>query len=312
MRREHPPLAVSEEVATALHAGTPVVALESNVITHGLAFPDNVDAARKVEAAVRSGGAVPATVAIDAGRLLVGLGDDEVERFATTPGIPKVSSRDMAAVLAGGGPGATTVASSVVIAELAGITFFTSAGIGGVHRGGERSMDVSADLVQFTRSRVAVVCAGAKKILDLGRTLEFLETHCVPVVAYRSADFPAFYCTSSGHRSPQRIDDPAVLARAVDLHFALGHPGAFLITTPPREADAVDPDLVEDAIRDAVAAADRDGVHGPAVTTFVMRAVDRATGGRSARANAAVLASTAEDAGVLAVAHARARTEGDR
>lgn len=297
------PLVVGHEVADALADGTPVVALESNVITHGLAYPDNAATARKVEQAVRAHGAVPATVGVRDGAIVVGMDDADIERFASTPGIPKVSSRDLPVALARGGAGATTIASTMVAAELAGVTWIASAGMGGVHRGAEVSMDVSSDLIQLTRSRVAVVCAGAKKILDLGLTLEFLETHCVPVIAWRSADFPAFYCVSSGLRSPQRLDDEADVARAVELHRALGAPGAVLITTPIDEADALDPAEVDAAIADAVAAAERDGVRGNAITKHLMRAVDRATGGRSAAANAAVLISTTEVAARLAVAH---------
>jgi pseudouridine-5'-phosphate glycosidase len=304
-RRPDVPLVLAPEVADALAEGRPVVALESNVITHGLPYPQNVEAALAVEKAVRAGGSVPATIGIADGAIVVGMSDVDIERFGTTAGIPKVSSRDLAVTLATGGAGATTVASSVVCAELAGIPFFASAGIGGVHRGAQTTMDISSDLVQFTRSSVAVVCAGAKKILDLGLTLEFLETHCVPVIAYRSADFPAFYCRSSGFRSPQRIDDEDVLARVIDTHWALGNQGSVLITSPVREADAVDGAEVDAAIADALVAADRDGVRGNAVTKYLMRAVDHATGGRSATANAAVLASTAEVAGRLAAAHAR-------
>lgn len=303
------PLVFDPEVADALADGAPIVALESNVITHGLEHPENAATARKVQDAVRAGGAVPATIGVADGRILVGMGDADIERFAATPGIPKVSSRDLAVVLAARGLGATTVASSLVAAELAGITFFASAGIGGVHRGAQTSMDISSDLVQFTRSKVAVVCAGAKKILDLGLTVEFLETHCVPVVAYRSADFPAFYCVSSGIPSPQRVDDEAVLAKAIDTHWALGNPGAILITTPIRPEDAVDGAEVDAALAEATAAAERDGVRGNAITKYLMRAIDRATEGRSARANMAVLISTAEVAGRLAAAHARLRKE---
>jgi pseudouridylate synthase len=299
------PLVYSEEVAEAITAGQPVVALESNVITHGLDYPENAETARRVEDAVRASGSVPATIGIDNGRILVGLSEHDIERFASTPGIPKVSSRDLPIVLARGGMGATTVASSVIAAELAGLKFFSSAGIGGVHRGAERTMDVSSDLVQFTRSKVAVVCAGAKNILDLGLTMEFLETHCVPVVAYRSDDFPAFYCVSSGLRSPHRVDDPLELARAIENHWALGNPGSFLITTPTRAADAIDGAEVEAVIAEAVARAERDGVSGQAITKYLMRAVDRATEGRSAKANMAVLVSTAEVAGELAAAHAK-------
>lgn len=309
--RQHPsvPMVFTDEVATALAAGDPVVALESNVITHGLPYPDNAATARKVEDAVRAGGAVPATLGIDDGRFLIGMTDADIERFASTPGIPKVSSRDLAAVLASGGTGATTVASSLVAAELAGIPFFASAGIGGVHRGAETTMDISSDLVQFTRSKVAVVCAGAKKILDLGLTLEFLETHCVPVIAHGSDDFPAFYCRSSGLPAPQRLDDPGLIARAVETHWALGNPGGVLITSPTLPEDAIDEDDVEAAIADALAGAAADGVRGGAVTKYVMRAVDRATEGRSARANSAVLIHTARIGGRLAAAHALLRRE---
>lgn len=301
------PVVFSEEVREALHEGRPVVALESNVITHGLPYPDNAATARKVEEAVRAGGAVPATVAVEGGRIVVGMTDADIDRFASTPGIPKVSSRDMPVVLAQGGMGALTVASSLVAAELAGIPFFSSAGIGGVHRGAERTMDVSSDLIQFTRSKVAVVCAGAKKILDLGLTLEYLETQCVPVVSYRSDDFPAFYCTSSGFRSPLRLDDDEVIARSIEHHWALGNNSSFLITTPVRPGDAIDGDEVDAAIEEAMRAAERDGVRGQAITKYLMRAVDRATQGRSARANMAVLVSTAEVGGRLAAAHAAYR-----
>ncbi|MFF1560794.1 pseudouridine-5'-phosphate glycosidase [Streptomyces sp. NPDC058279] len=298
------PVVYTEEVREALHEGAAVVALESNVITHGLPYPDNAATARKVEDAVRAGGAVPATICIEAGRIRVGMSDSDIERFASLPNIPKVSSRDMPLVLAGGGLGATTVASSVVAAELAGIAFFSSAGIGGVHRGAQETWDVSSDLIQFTRSKVAVVCAGAKMILDLGLTLEYLETQCVPVVAYRSDDFPAFYCRTSGHRAPHRLDDEQVIAHAIEAHWALGNNSSFLITTPVREADAIDSTEVDTAIREAVARAAADGISGQGITKYLMRAVDAATDGRSARANMAVLASCAEAAGRLAVAHA--------
>ncbi len=200
-------LKFSDEVLEALHTGKPVVALESTVISHGLPYPENVATAKKIEEAVRIGGAIPATIGIENGFFIIGMNDADIDRFASTSGIPKVSSRDIPIILAKGCMGATTVASSLVAAELANIPFFASAGIGGVHRDGETTMDISADLIQFTRSKVAVVCAGAKSILDLNLTMEYLETHCVPVIAYKSDDFPAFYCTSSGIRSPHRLDD---------------------------------------------------------------------------------------------------------
>lgn len=301
------PLVISDEVATALADDAPVVALESNVITHGLPYPDNVITARKVEQAVRDGGAIPATIAIDAGRIIVGMSDIDIERFASAWRTPKVSSRDMSVVLATGGMGATTVASSLVAARLAGIAFFSSAGIGGVHRGAQMTMDISSDLIQLTRSRVAVVCAGAKSILDLGLTMEVLETQCVPVIAYRSDDFPAFYCASSGIRSPHRIDDEAMIARAIEYHWSLGNHSAVLITSPIRSADAIDRAEVDAVLAEAMAAARQDGVHGNALTKYLMRAIDHHTAGATARANMSVLISNAELAGKLAAAHAAVR-----
>lgn len=298
------PLVFSQEVSEALRAGDPVVALESNVITHGLPYPDNAATAKKVEKAVRAGNAIPATICIEDGAIRVGMSDCDILRFASTPGIPKVSSRDMPVVLARGSMGATTVASSLVAADLAGIRFFSSAGIGGVHRGAQETMDISSDLIQFTRSKVAVVCAGAKMILDLRLTMEYLETHCVPMISYRSDDFPAFYCVTSGYASPHRLDDEQVIARAIENHWALGNHSSFLITTPVREEDAIDSAEVDAVIREAMAAAEKDGVSGQAITKYLMRAVDAATEGRSAQANMAVLVSCAEAAGRLATAHA--------
>ncbi|WP_211116432.1 pseudouridine-5'-phosphate glycosidase [Glycomyces buryatensis] len=299
------PLDFSEEVSEALQAGNPVVGLESNVITHGLPYPNNLSAAKQVEEAVRSSGSVPATIGIDSGRIIIGMSDTDIERFASASGIPKVSSRDLPVILAQGGMGATTVASSLVCAELAGIPFFSSAGIGGVHRDAETTMDISSDLIQFTRSKVAVVCAGAKNILDLKLTMEYLETHCVPLISYQSDDFPAFYCASSGIRSPHRIDDEEVIARVVENHWATGSNSSVLITTPPREEDAVDRDEAEAAVAAALADAEKEGIRGNAITKYLMRAVDKLTGGRTGEANMAVLISTAEVGGRLAAAHAK-------
>jgi pseudouridylate synthase len=305
------PLVISDEVAHALASREAVVALESNVITHGLPYPDNVTTAQKVEAAVRAGGAVPATVGVDNGQMLIGMSEADIERFGSASGIPKVSSRDLPVILAQGKPGATTVASSLVVAELAGIPFFASAGIGGVHRGAHTTMDISSDLIQFTRSKVAVVSAGAKHILDLKLTMEYLETQCVPLISYRSDDFPAFYCASSGIRSPHRIDDAQLVARAIENHWAIGNHSAVLITTPPKPEDAVDGEQAESAVRDALRAAEEAGVTGSAVTKYLMRAIDEVTGGRTSQANMAVLISTAETGGHLAAAHAAHRREHD-
>jgi pseudouridine-5'-phosphate glycosidase len=205
--------------------------------------------------------------------------------------------------------GATTIASSLIAAELANIPFLASAGIGGVHRGAEKTMDISSDLIQFTRSAVAVVCAGAKSILDLSLTMEFLETHCVPLISYRADDFPAFYSISSGIRSPHRLDDERMIARAIDVHWALGNRSAILITSPIKEEDAIDSWDIDAAIKQAIVAADNEGIRGNALTKYLMQAVDKATEGRSARANMSVLISTAALAGRLAMAHAQYRRE---
>ncbi|MFF1925106.1 pseudouridine-5'-phosphate glycosidase [Streptomyces sp. NPDC058221] len=299
------PILYSEEVREALHEQRAVVALESNVITHGLKYPHNAETAHQVEAAVRKGGSVPATLCVQDGEIRVGMSEQDIERFASTPGIPKVSSRDLPVILATGGLGATTVASSVVAAELAGIPFFASAGLGGVHRGAQSTMDISSDLIQLTRSKVAVVCAGAKMILDLGLTMEYLETQCVPVISYGSDDFPAFYCASSGIKSPHRIDDEDVIAKVVATHWATGHPGGVVVTAPPLPEDAVDSAEAETAIANALSQAEQDGVSGQGLTKYLMHAVDRATGGRTAQANMAVLISTAEVGGRMAAAYAR-------
>ncbi|MBU2712978.1 pseudouridine-5'-phosphate glycosidase [Zooshikella harenae] len=302
-------LVYSDEVEDALNTQKPVVALESNVITHGLAYPDNIATAQKVEAAVRLGGSVPATIGIDEGRILIGMTDANMERFASTAKIPKVSSRDLPIILAQKGMGATTVASSLVAAEIAGIPFFASAGIGGVHRGAEKTMDISSDLIQFTRSKVAVICAGAKNILDLNLTMEFLETHCVPIISYQFNDFPAFYCRTSGIRSPHRLDDEADIARAIELHWALGNHSSILVTSPTKKEDAIDSQEVNTAIDQAIFSAKKDAISGNALTKYIMHAVDKVTSGKSAKANMAALINTAGVAGRLAAAHALHRQE---
>lgn len=289
-----------DEVASALDAGNPVVALESTVIAHGLPYPANAETALAIEKSVRDSGAVPATIGLVEGKFVVGMDTDLIDRFATTPGIPKVSARDVGAVLAGGGLGATTVASSLIGADLAGIRVFSTAGIGGVHRGAETTFDISADLIQFTRSPVAVVCAGAKSVLDLGLTLEYLETQGVPVLGYQCSDFPAFYSRSSGFPNPQRLDTLDAVARAVRCHWATGTRVGVLVTHPISEADALDPQKMNGIIAQALDYAQREEITGPAITPFLMKRVSMATGGLSAAANRAVLISTAGVAGRLA------------
>ncbi|EJL6706349.1 MULTISPECIES: pseudouridine-5'-phosphate glycosidase [Vibrio] len=305
MFQQNIPLEFNAEVKQALEDGKAVVALESNVITHGLDYPDNVKTALAVEDAVRKSGAVPATIGIDNGTILVGMSREQIECFASASNVPKVSSRDLPMILASGKMGATTVASSLIAAELAGISFFCSAGIGGVHRGAQETMDISADLIQFTRSKVAVVCAGAKNILDIGLTLEYLETQCVPLVSYQSDDFPAFYCRSSGYKSPIRIDDEEIIAKAIEMSWALPGGKGFVITTPTKEGDAIDSQEIELVVQKAVKQAEEEKVKGNAITKHIMKAIEKATYGRSAIANMAVLINTAEVAGRLAVAHHR-------
>lgn len=302
-------LTVSEEVATALDQGVGVVALESTAIAHGLPYPGNLETAKAIEEGVRRSGAIPATIGIVDGKISIGMGASILERFATTKGIAKVSSRDMGMALASGGMGATTVASSIIAASLAGIDVFSTAGIGGVHRGFGETFDVSADLVQFTRTETIVVCAGAKTILDLGATLEYLETQCIPVVGYRCDDFPGFYCVSSGFANPSRVDDLALFAEATRQHWALGNPGSVLLTSPIHEADAIDSDSIARTISLALQEAADQGVRGSRVTPYVMKAVSAATAGRTSSANRSVLIQTAELAGLMAVAWA-AESEG--
>lgn len=303
MRNQHFTLEYHPEVEHALQQGQPVVALESNVIAHGLNYPDNVDTALKVEAAVRASGAIPATLAIDNGKMLIGMTPAQIEAFATEQNIAKVSSRDLPVILAQKKKGATSVAASLVIAELAGIPFFSSAGLGGVHRGATSSMDISADLIQLTRSKVTVICAGVKNILDVGLTLEFLETQCVPVVSWQSDAFPAFYCRDSGFSSPMRIDCLQHLAQAIEINRALPGAAGMVIATPTREEDAINSEDVQQAIETAIAQASALGVTGNGVTRFIMKSVEEMTSGRSAEANKAVLINTARVAGEIAMAH---------
>lgn len=299
------PLVYTEEVSDALNEGTPIVALESNVITHGLKYPDNAVTASSVENAVRKGGAIPATIGIDEGKILVGMSTSDIERFATSENIPKVSNRDVPVILSKRIKGATTVASSVLLAELANIKFFASAGIGGVHRGAEKTMDISADLIQFTRSNLAVVCAGAKNILDLNLTLEYLETQGIPIISYQFDDFPAFYCKSSNVPSPHRMDEILQIAQAIDNHWVLNNQNSILITKPINDEDAINQKEVEAIIDQAIIRAEQEKITGNNITKFIMRSIDRHTKGRTSNANMSVLISTAEFAGKLAASHAQ-------
>jgi pseudouridine-5'-phosphate glycosidase len=302
------------EVKAALAAREPVVALESTVITHGLPYPDNVKTANGMEAAVRSGGAVPATVAIIHGQVFIGLAADQLEYLGTRPengaegAVRKCSRRDIPIALARREDGATTVAGTMILAHLAGIRLFATGGIGGVHRG--HPFDISADLSELGRTPVAVVCSGAKSILDLPATKEVLETEGVAIVGYGTDELPAFFSRSSGLPVDVRMDSAAEVAALLDTHFSLGLKNGVLITVPVPEEDAFDPDEAEAAIDQATREADDQGIGGPAATPWLLRRVVQLTDGRSLKANVSLLRYNGEVAGRIAVALAR-RLRGD-
>jgi pseudouridine-5'-phosphate glycosidase len=283
----------SPEVAEALAAKKPIVALESTIITHGMPYPRNVETARSVEEAAREMGAVPATIAVIYGRFRVGLDGQEIERLGElTGGVIKASRRDLALVAARKGSAGTTVAATMFIASLAGLEVFATGGIGGVHRGAEETFDISADLVELSRTRVAVVCAGAKSILDIGKTLEFLETQGVAVVGYRTDEFPAFYARSSGFRLEHRCDGLHDLARMIRLQRDLG-PGGLLIANPIPEDHALEQAAIEERIAEAVAEAKAQGVGKKEATPFLLKRVVELTEGKSLEANIALIRNNA-------------------
>jgi len=300
-------LLIHPEVQRALAEGGAVVALESTITTHGLPRPDNLAAARMSEAAVREAGAVPATVATHDGRIRIGLSDDDLAELAAARDIPKVSRQNLAGTLARPGWGGTTVSATMIAAHLAGIAVFATGGIGGVHRGGESSMDISADLGELGCTPVTVVCAGPKSILDVGRTLEALETRGVPVVAWGSDEVAGFYSRSSGHRAPLRVDDASEAAQLIANQRRLGLDTGVLITLPLPEDVALPADEVAAAVEQAEAEAQEAGIHGPASTPFVLSRVARITEGRSVVANLEIIKRDASLAGRIAVALAEPR-----
>jgi len=287
------PLSFSPEVAAARAAGAAIVALESTIITHGMPFPQNVETARAVEAEVRAQGAVPATIAIMDGLIHIGLTDAQLDRLGQAQGVAKLSRADLAACLATGGMGATTVAATMICAHLAGIKVFATGGIGGVHRGAETSFDISADLPELAATPVTVVAAGAKAILDLPKTLEYLETAGVPVIAVGQDDFPAFWSRSSGLKAPLRMDDPAQIAAAHMMRGRLGLPGGQLVANPiPAEAEISRAEITP-VIEAALAEAAARGIAAKAVTPFLLDHMFRATEGRSLTANIALVLNNA-------------------
>jgi pseudouridine-5'-phosphate glycosidase len=300
-------LRVSPEVADALLAGGPVVALESTLISHGLPYPQNVAVARASEAAVRAAGATPATIAIHAGRILVGLDDQSLEALGTAPAgsVLKAARPSLAGALAAGGWAATTVSATMIAAHVAGIRVFATGGIGGVHRGafgGAATLDVSSDLEELARTPVAVVCAGPKAILDLPMTLEYLETRGVPVVAIGQAEVPGFYSTSSGVAAPHVVPGVAEAAWLVATHIGLGLGSGILLCTPVPADAALPLADARVAIERALAEADAAGIHGPATTPWLLARIAELTDGASIRANTALIENDARVAGLLAVA----------
>ena len=279
-------LEISPEVRDALAAGKPVVALESTIISHGMPYPQNVETAMNVERIVRENGAVPATVAIIGGRLKAGLSADEIEYLGKKGyDVTKASRRDLPVLVARGEDGATTVATTMIIAAMAGIRVFATGGIGGVHRGAEVTMDISADLEELARTPVLVVCAGAKSILDLGLTLEYLETKGVPVIGYGTSELPAFYTRKSGFGVDYRLDTPEEIAAAFRAKLEMGLEGGMLVTNPIPEEYSMDPAVINKAIDEAVAEAERLGVHGKQTTPFLLAKIKDITGGDSLASN---------------------------
>ena len=279
-------LDISPEVKAALDAGKPVVALESTIISHGMPYPKNVETALLVEQTIRENGAVPATIAIIGGRLKAGLTKDEIEHLGKAGrGVAKASRRDLPAIVARGIDGAPTVTTTMIIAHMAGIKIFATGGIGGVHRGAEKTMDISADLEELAQTPVMVVCAGAKSILDLGLTLEYLETKGVPVIGFGTEELPAFYTRKSGFGVDYRVDSPAELAAMFTAQRELGYKGGMLVTNPIPEEYAMDKEVIDRAIEQALRELDENGIHGKECTPFLLAKVVELTGGDSLESN---------------------------
>lgn len=294
------PLAFAPEVRAALDAGKPVVALESTIITHGMPFPSNVETARRVEAEIRAHGAVPATIAVFGGHIHIGLTAEELDALARAKDVMKVSRADLAVCLAKGAWGATTVAATMICADLAGIKVFATGGIGGVHRGAETSFDISADLAELGITPVTVVAAGAKAILDLPKTLEVLETDGVPVIAYGQDEFPAFWSRSSGLKAPLRMDSAAEIARAQTMRRALGLSGGQLVANPvPAEAE-IPHEVIDPVIEQALAEAAAQHIHAKEVTPFLLARIFELTEGRSLETNIALVLNNARLAAAIA------------
>ena len=296
-------LDIAPEVRLALQQGQPVVALESTIISHGMPYPQNVATALRVEAEVRSSGALPATIAVIDGRLTAGLNAAQIEALGRAgPTVAKVSRRDLPFIVATNQTGATTVAATMIIAAMAGIRVFATGGIGGVHRGAAQTFDISADLQELARTPVAVVCAGAKSILDLGLTMEYLETHGVPVVGYRTAQLPAFFTQDSGFSVDYRLDDASEIARLLQIKWAMGLGGGVVIANPIPAAHAMPRAVIDAAIEQALSDAQTQGISGKQTTPFLLERVNALTGGNSLAANIELVLNNARLASAVAVA----------
>lgn len=295
-------LDISEEVQSAIAQNRPVVALESTIISHGMPYPKNVETALNVEKIIRDHGAVPATIAILNGRLKVGLSPSEIGYLGQATDVVKASRRDIPFIIAKGLNGATTVASTMILADLAKIRVFATGGIGGVHRGAETSFDISADLIELAQTNVAVICAGAKSILDIGLTLEYLETHGVPVIGYQTDELPAFYTSKSGFGVDYRVDNPEELAAAIKAKWDLHLDGGVIVANPIPKAYEMDPKMIDDAISEAVRQQFAAGVKGKESTPFLLAKVKELTGGDSLESNIQLVYNNAKVGAQLAVA----------
>ena len=298
-------LSITPEIEEAIKAGKPVVALESTILSHGMPYPENVEFASKVEEVVRGEGAIPATTAIIGGKLKVGLTPDELDLMCKAENVGKVSRRDVAVYLANGATGATTVATTMLIADLAGIRIFATGGIGGVHRGAQETMDISADLQELAHTKVCVVGAGCKSILDIGLTLEYLETMGVPVLGYQTDDFPAFYCRKSGFGVDYNVPDAAMAAKIMKTKWDLGLEGGMLIGNPIPKEYELDFDEMETVINKALALAKEKGIRGKATTPFLLANIKDITNGVSFASNLQLAYNNAAVASEIAVEFAK-------
>ena len=294
-------LSITPEIENALKEGKPVVALESTILSHGMPYPENVEFAHKVEEIVRGEGAIPATTAIIGGKLKVGLSSDELEIMCKADGVGKVSRRDVAVYLATGKTGATTVATTMIIAAMAGIKVFATGGIGGVHRGAQETFDISADLQELAKTPVGVVCAGAKSILDIGLTLEYLETMGVPVLGMGTDDFPAFYCRKSGYKVDFNVESPAMAANILHTKWEAGMEGGAVLANPIPQEYELDFDEMEGVINKALAMAKEQGIHGKATTPFLLSHIKDLTHGVAFASNVQLVYNNARIASKIAV-----------